>query len=780
MQDTVEGYIDHIIFRNEENGYTVLSLVVDGEELTCVGFFQYINEGEMISAKGVYTEHTSYGQQFKIESYEPVVPTDAVAIERYLGSGAIKGIGAALSARIVRRFGDDTLRIMQQEPERLAEVKGISERKAREIAEQMMEQEDMRKAMLFLQQYGIPLSLGIKIYQFYGSEMYRIFQENPYKMAEDIPGVGFKTADEIAARLGIQGDSEYRIRSGLLYILMLAAGDGHVYLPKDILLHRTGELLGIETAGIDKYIMDMAIEHKLTVKEQMPGGQPGEAGSYVNQSEALVYANQYYYLELNAARMLNELNIVCPVDENEVQKRLERIEKNSRINLEKQQKLAVVTAVKHGLTILTGGPGTGKTTTINTIIKYFSAQGDDILLAAPTGRAAKRMTETTGYEASTIHRLLEINGGGQDLDQGSDQNQRAHFERNAQNPLEADVIIIDEVSMVDIHLMHALLCAIPVGTRLILVGDVNQLPSVGPGSVLEDIIRSGVFPVVQLEKIFRQASESAIVVNAHKINRGEYVDLKVRTKDFMFLNYTDTNQIISIIRWLVQDKLPAHVNADLLEVQVLTPMRKGPLGVENLNNVLQKYLNPPEPAKKEHLHGNRIFREGDKVMQIKNDYQLEWEIRGMYGISVEKGMGIFNGDMGIIREMNDFAECMTIEFDEGRFVDYSYKQLDELELAYAITIHKSQGSEYPAVVIPLLGGPRMLMSRNLLYTAVTRAKSCVTMVGSERTFDEMVQNRMEHNRYTTLDLRIKELNEDLQIREKDTGFDLSAAMSDLS
>lgn len=745
MQGTVEGYIDHIIFRNEENGYTVLSLIVDGEAVTCVGFFQYINEGEMIKAEGTYTEHMAYGQQFKIESYEPIVPTDAVAIERYLGSGAIKGIGTALSARIVRRFGDDTLRIISEEPERLVEVKGISERKARDIASQMAEQEDMRKAMLFLQQYGIPLNLGIKIYQFYGQEMYRVFQENPYKMAEDISGVGFKTADEIAQRLGIRGDSEYRIRSGLLYILMLASGDGHVYLPKDVLLFRTSELLGIPSEQIDKYIMDMAIEHKLMVKEEQSntGCEP----------ELIVYANQYYYLELNAARMLHDLNIVCEAKESEIHKRIERIEKKSQIQLADQQKQAVVTAVKHGMTIITGGPGTGKTTTINTIIRYFMAQGDDILLAAPTGRAAKRMTETTGYEASTIHRLLEINAGGQDLDKG------VHFERNAQNPLEADVIIIDEVSMVDIHLMHALLSAISIGTRLILVGDVNQLPSVGPGRVLQDMISSGVFPVVQLDKIFRQASESSIVVNAHKINKGEYVDLKTKHKDFMFLNYTDTNQIISIVRWLVQDKLPKHVNAELSEIQVLTPMRKGPLGVENLNEILQKYMNPPSPDKKEHVHGSHIFREGDKIMQIKNDYQIEWEIRGIHNIPIEKGMGIFNGDMGIIRQINEFAECMTIEFDDGRFVEYSFKQLDELELAYAITIHKSQGSEYPAVVIPLLGGPKMLMSRNLLYTAVTRAKHCVTMVGSERTFDDMIQNQMEQNRYTTLDVRIKELHE---------------------
>lgn len=743
MQETVEGYIDHVIYRNGDNGYTVLSLIVDGEELTCVGFFQYINEGETIRAEGHYTEHAAYGQQFKIESFETVVPTDAVAIERYLGSGAIKGIGAALSARIVRRFGEDTLRIVQEEPERLAEVKGISERKAREIAEQMTEQEDMRKAMIFLQKYGINLSLGIKIYQFYGQEMYRIFQENPYKMAEDIAGVGFKTADEIASRLGIQADSEYRIRSGLYYILTLAAGEGHVYLPKQLLMDRTAQLLGVDQEQMEKHIMDMAIEHKLSIRELLREED--------SEPQTIVYANQYYYLELNTARMLNELNILCEENEETIIRQLNRLEENSDIELEEQQRQAVITAVKSGLMILTGGPGTGKTTTINAIIRYFTSMGEDILLAAPTGRAAKRMTEATGYEASTIHRLLELKAGGE-LTEG------VRFERNAQNPLETDVIIIDEMSMVDIHLMHALLSAIPVGTRLILVGDVNQLPSVGPGSVLEDIIRSGKFPVVQLNKIFRQASESAIVVNAHKINRGEKVDLKEKTKDFLFLNYIDTNEIISIIRWLVQEKLPGYVEADVFDVQVLAPMRKGPLGVENLNKILQRYLNPPEEKKKERAYGEHIFREGDKVMQIKNDYQLEWEIRGKYGIPVEKGMGIFNGDMGVIREINEFAENMTIEFDEGRFVEYSFKQLEELELAYAITIHKSQGSEYPAVVIPLLGGPKMLMSRNLLYTAVTRARRCVTLIGSGQTFDAMVDNRMEHNRFTTLDLRIQEFN----------------------
>ncbi|MDD3337926.1 MAG: ATP-dependent RecD-like DNA helicase [Lachnospiraceae bacterium] len=742
MQDTVEGYIDHVIFRNDDNGYTVLSLIVDGEELTCVGFFQFINEGETIEAHGHYTDHASYGQQFKIDSFETKVPEDAMAMERYLGSGAIKGVGAALAARIVRHFGEDTLRIMQEEPERLSEVKGISVRGAMEIADQMAEKNDMRKAMIFLQKYGISLSLGVKIYNQYGPGIYQVFQENPYRMAEDIPGVGFKIADEIAGRIGIHTDSDYRIRSGLLYVLTVAATEGHVYLPQQVLLRKAGDLLGIEPEYMEKHMNDMAIDRKITIKEM-----EDESGNPYK----IIYANQYYYLELNTARMLRELDIICEENELLIEKRLQTLEAATEILLADEQRKAVGEAVKHGLMVLTGGPGTGKTTTINAIIQYFASEHLDILLAAPTGRAAKRMTEATGYEASTIHRLLEINGASDELDAS------VHFERNAQNPLEADVIIIDEMSMVDIHLMHALLSAIPVGTRLILVGDVNQLPSVGPGSVLRDIIESQCFTVVKLEKIFRQATQSDIVVNAHKINRGEAVILNNKSRDFFFLKRSDANMIISNTIQLIREKLPKYVQAEPFDIQVLTPMRKGLLGVERLNKILQEYLNPPEASKKEKTHGEGLFRQGDKVMQIKNDYQLEWEVRGKYGIPVQTGTGIFNGDMGIIREMNDFSETMTIEFDEGRYVEYSYKQLDELELAYAITIHKSQGSEYPAVILPLLGGPRMLMNRNLLYTAVTRACACVTIVGSEETFREMIDNKTEQSRYTTLDLRIREM-----------------------
>ena len=746
MSETVTGYIDHIIFRNEENGYTVMVVKnsENEEELTCVGSFPAISQGTTIQASGIYTHHPVYGKQFQISSFVEKIPEDTYAMERYLGSGAIKGIGAALAARIVRRFGEDTIRIVEEEPERLAEVKGISEKKAREIAAQVTEKTEMRKAMIFLQKYGISLNLGAKIYQKYKDSLYTVLQENPYRLAEDISGVGFKIADEIAARIGIHTDSDYRIRSGMLYTLLQASGEGHTYLPKEQLFARCAKLLGVDESYMEKHLMDMLLDRKLVMQEK--------------KGEKIIYPSQYYYLELNTARMLCELNICCPEDENIVEKRIAAIEKETGTVLDEMQKKAVTEAAGHGLFILTGGPGTGKTTTINAIIRFFEGEGAELRLAAPTGRAAKRMTEATGYEAQTIHRLLELNGMPED-----DRSAGAvHFERNAQNPLDADVIIIDEMSMVDIHLMHSLLLAITAGTRLILVGDENQLPSVGPGNVLRDIIHSGCFPVIELTKIFRQASESDIVVNAHKINRGEPVEIHNKSRDFFFLKRYDADMIIRVVIALIQDKLPRYVNARPFEIQVLTPMRKGLLGVERLNQMLQRYLNPQDGSKKEKTLGDRLFRQGDKVMQIKNDYQMEWEVRGRYGIPIEKGIGVFNGDTGILREINEFAETAEVEFEDGRFATYSFKQLEELELAYAITIHKSQGSEYPAVILPVLSGPQMLLNRNLLYTAVTRARKCVTVVGSEETFAEMIRNEKQQKRYSALDERIRELNESIK------------------
>ena len=734
--EVVTGYVEHIVFRNEENGYTVFRLENDDGEITCVGNFNFISEGEMMELRGEYTNHNVYGLQLKVSSHTLKEPEDVVSIERYLGSGAIKGVGQALAGRIVKKFREDTFRIIEEEPERLAEIKGISERKAREIAEQVEEKKDMRKAMIYLQKYGISNRLAAKIYQRYGMDVYKVLEENPYQLADSIEGIGFKTADEIAARIGIHTDSDYRIKSGLFYTLQQAVSEGHVYLPQEELLRRAGILLEVEIKDIEKHVMDLCIERKTVMKEY--------------EGEIRVYPAHYYYLELNTAKMLYDLDIDCDMPEDLMESRLRKVEESEKIELDPMQHRAVIESIKHGLLVLTGGPGTGKTTTINTMIRFFGSEGMSILLAAPTGRAAKRMTEATGYEAQTIHRLLEVNVNPEEEDS------IGGFLRNRQNPLEADVIIIDEMSMVDLPLMHALLSAVVPGTRLVLVGDVDQLPSVGPGSVLKDIIASRRFPVVTLTRIFRQAGESDIVVNAHKINAGEPVILDNKSRDFFFLRRQDADTIIGVVIMLIQKKLPGYVHAHPNEIQVMTPTRKGLLGVERLNGILQRYLNPPQKGRTEREINGRLFRVGDKVMQIKNNYQLEWEVSTKFGLTVDKGTGIFNGDMGIITEINEYTETLEVEFDESRKVKYSFDMTEELELAYAITVHKSQGSEYPAVIIPLLAGPKLLYTRNLLYTAVTRARKCLTIVGSDAVFQEMIQNKNEQARYTSLADRIRE------------------------
>lgn len=762
----VKGYVEKIKYRNEDNGYSVLSVTGadDGEEYILVGNFSYISEGELVEAAGRMTEHPIYGEQLAVESYELKEPEDTVSMERYLGSGAIKGIGAALATRIVKKFKTDTFRIMEEEPERLAEIKGISEKMAMAIGEQVGEKKDMRQAMMFLQNYGISMNLSVKIYQEYGPAMYNVIKTDPYKLADDIPGVGFKMADEIASKVGIFTDSDFRIKSGILYTLLQASANGHTYLPEEELEAQASELLKVEPEAIEKHLMDMQMDKRLVVKNLDAAGQ-GVNGGGLPVSDAAggdeplirrgVYAAQYYYTELNAAKMLHDLNITGSEPEEQIRKSLAQIQEQEKIELDELQIQAVIEAVNCGLLIITGGPGTGKTTTINTIIRYFEMGDMEILLAAPTGRAAKRMTEATGYEARTIHRLLELSG----MPEPNEKNQNSgmHFERNEENPLDADVIIIDEMSMVDIHLLHALLKAVNVGTRLILVGDVDQLPSVGPGNVLRDMIDSECFHVVKLTRIFRQAAQSDIIVNAHKINAGEKVDLAKRSRDFLFIRREEPNSIINAMITLVKEKLPAYVNADVFDIQIMTPMRKGALGVDRLNTILQDFLNPPSPDKPEKEAAGTLFRLGDKVMQIKNNYQIEWRLCNRYGIPIDKGTGVFNGDTGVIREINLFAELLTVEFDEGKLVDYSFRQLEELELAYAITIHKSQGSEYPAVVIPVYSGPRMLMTRNLIYTAVTRARSCVCLVGIPQVFQQMVDNAMEQKRYSGLKARIEEL-----------------------
>lgn len=749
--DKLKGFVEHIIYKNPQNGYGVINLKVEDMEITCTGIFANLDEGESIEAEGSYIEHAVYGTQFKVERFTVVAPEDKVAVERYLGSGAIRGVGAALAARIVRRFGDDTFRIIEEEPHRLAEIKGISERKAREIAEQVEEKKDVREAMLFLQKYGISNALALKIYKQYGMGLYKVMQENPYKLAEDVPGVGFRIADEIASRIGIHTDSDYRIRSGILYTLLQAGTEGHVFLPEEMLLEKAAEMLGLTPEQIEPQIANLAIDKKLVIKEKKLDD---------TQKLKCIYGMSYYYAELNCARMLYELQQAfdgaerfTKVEMERLEKKIKKLEESSRMELDALQRKAVMEAVQNGIFILSGGPGTGKTTTINMIIRYFEQEGMDIFLAAPTGRAAKRMTEATGFEARTIHRLLELNGDMSDDRQAS----AVHFEKNELNPLEADVVIIDEMSMVDIHLFHALLKAVAPGTRLVMVGDRNQLPSVGPGQVLKDLMESGRIATVVLSKIFRQAGESDIVVNAHRINEGKQIKLDNKSRDFFFLERDNVNVIYKHMIQLITGKLPKYVHAGMFDIQVLTPMRKGALGVETLNGILQQYLNPPSPEKLELAHGDNIFRLGDKVMQIKNNYQLEWEIVSKYGIAVDSGQGVFNGDVGIIKEINETAKTVVVEYDDMRRVTYPLNGLDEIELAYAITIHKSQGSEYPAVIMPLLSGPRMLFNRNLLYTGVTRAKSCVTILGSRDTVGQMIANENEQKRYTGLRERICEI-----------------------
>lgn len=749
--ETRRGFVEHIIYMNPSNGYGVINLICDEEEMTCTGTFAHIDEGECIEVEGDFVEHAVYGTQFKMSRYKVVPPEDAIAVERYLGSGAIKGIGAALAKRIVKKFGNDTFRIIEEEPERLVEVKGISERIAREIAEQVEEKRDVRDAMIYLQKYGISNTLALKIYQKYGMGLYKIMQENPYKLAEDISGVGFRIADEIASKIGIHTDSDYRIRSGVLYTLLQAGAEGHVYLPQDMLLNKAAVLLELKPEQLEPQIANLAIDRKLMMKEK--------------DGQLCIYSMSMYYAELNCARMLYELQQafdgaqrMTHVERERLEKKLCKLEEANGMQLDTLQRKAVMEAIENGIFILSGGPGTGKTTTINMILRYFEEEGCDIFLAAPTGRAAKRMTEATGFEARTIHRLLELNGSASEEDKSvSDKN--AFFEKNELNPLEADVIIIDEMSMVDIFLFQSLLKAITPGTRLILVGDRNQLPSVGPGQVLKDLMESNAFACVMLSKIFRQEGASDIVMNAHLINEGKQIALDNKSKDFFFLPRDNVNVIYKHMILLITEKMPKYVNATPYDIQVLTPMRKGALGVETLNQILQQYLNPPAQDKLQITHGDGVIREGDKVMQTKNNYQLEWEILSKYGIVVDRGQGVFNGDVGIVKEIQETAKTVIVEYDDGKQVTYPLSGLDEIELAYAITIHKSQGSEYPAIVMPLLTGPRMLFNRNLLYTGVTRAKSCVTILGSQDTVMQMIANENEQKRYTGLKDRICEMLE---------------------
>jgi len=744
--DKLKGTVEKIIFRNPANGYTVLSVDTKDESVVCTGYLQQINAGESMEFTGEYVFHPKYGQQFHSDQARMVMPEGPEALERYLGSGAIKGIGPVLARRIVERFGEDTLRILDEEPERLSEIKGITKRKAQEIAAYQEEQKDLRNVCIFLGEYGISNALAVKLYGLYDQRIYTIIRDNPYQLADEVSGIGFRKADEIARKTGVDPGSDYRIRACIIYILQAALEQGNVYLPDNVLKHRVMQTLQpvtvdgiceIEDSDLENGLMGLLLEQRIIIK----GTEPRQ-----------VFYSQNYYTELGIARMLADLNLHIRIPEEKIEKRIERVQAQSGLVLDEMQKKAVKTAAQSGILVITGGPGTGKTTTIRALIRYFENEGlDRICLAAPTGRAAKRMTEAAGYEAKTIHRMLEL---GTEL---TDSSEGARFNRNEDSPLEADVVIIDEVSMIDIFLMNALLKAIRPGTRLILAGDANQLPSVGPGNILKDIIASECFETVKLVKVFRQATESEIITNAHKINRGESISLRPDSRDFIFIRRDNPGSITGAVLTLLRDKLPGYVQADIRDIQVLSPMKKTSLGVYQLNQFLQASLNPPHTGKQEIVMGSLVLREGDKVMHIRNNYDLAWQMRSSSGYVYEKGTGVFNGDIGIVEKINPHSQMLEVQFDDGKHAVYEAEQIEELTLAYAATIHKSQGSEYPAVILPLLSGPDILMTRNILYTAVTRARRCVVIVGSEQTVRRMIENSRERERYSGLKDRLLEI-----------------------
>lgn len=736
--EEIEGNVSHIVFRSEETGYTVCSITDKGEEFTLVGSFSHISVSEKIKAKGRWKEHPIYGKQFSVEEYQLEVPDNLFGIEQYLASGAIKGIGKAIAARIVKKFKEDSLRIMEEEPERLAEIHGISMQKAMDIATNLSGQREQQDIFLLLQGYGISLNLSYKIYQHFQGETLRVLQENPYRIAEELEGVGFKKCDELAKKVGVEKESPFRMRAGINYTLLQGEWHGHCYLPFSILKREAERILEMPLKDLEEQLLELQLQGKVKIK--------GEN----------VYRAGTYYREMRVASRLLQLN----VEEEEAhvdswEKAIDTLLDREKITLDPLQRKAVSLAASSGVLVITGGPGTGKTTTIKTILQLFTGQGKSIALAAPTGRAAKRMGEATDYPAKTLHRLLEYMGR---EDQEQEDRDFSLFQRNEENPLEYDVLIVDEMSMVDLYLMDALLRAVPVGCRLILVGDSEQLPSVGAGNVLKDIIASQCMKTISLKKIFRQAMESDIVVNAHKINQGIEPDLGKKSKDFFFIRGQEPKQILENIAILMKEKLPKYLSTDPLSIQVMSPQKKGLLGVENLNRFLQERLNPPGKNKPEYEGSGNIFRLGDKVMQIKNDYQLAWEIPGNFNLPIESGEGVFNGDIGKITEINAYQKTVTVFFEERKVV-YSFQDLENLELAYAITIHKSQGSEYPAVLLPMYPGPKMLMTRNILYTAITRAKSCVCLLGHPKVFLEMLHNEQELKRYSGLAQQLQTIGE---------------------
>lgn len=730
--DAYQGTVDEVIYANEENGYAVFEFDANDTGLiTCVGYIPYIKAGEMLIVSGKWTNHASYGEQLKVEHFERIEPTGRDEILSYLSSGVVRGVRKSTAQKIVERFGEESLRIIVDMPERLAEIKGISVAKAYEIQNSYMQIFEKEQLILFLQKYNITPAFAVRIYDTFGESAVKIIQENPYSLCERIRGISFKTADLVAHHMGIRPEDTNRIRSGIKYTLSFyAASGGHTYLPRDILVSLAQKMLGVDSLEIENALVSLIVDGQIVSENN------GEAES--------IYLPVYYECERDVAAQVRALaGYIKKGKKEKPENEIEELEKESGITLEEKQKQAVICALTSGVTVITGGPGTGKTTTINFIIKLLKKRGLDIALTAPTGRAAKRMSAVTNEEAKTIHRLLELGYTGDELERD--------YRRSSEFPLEHDVIIVDEVSMVDILLMQALLAAAKPGAKVVLVGDSDQLPSVGAGNVLEDIIDSNIVPVIRLDTVFRQAEESMIVVNAHRINGGEYPIYNQKDKDFFFLPAKNGDEITRTVVNLVCERLPQAYGFDpMRDIQVISPMKKTPAGVYQLNQELQKALNPPEDGKRERVFMSRILREGDKVMQVKNNYDLPWEKVG----TNEEGIGVYNGDIGYIEEVS--SSSVTVIFDDDRRAEYANAMLDELELAYAITVHKSQGSEFPAVVMPVFHGAPMLMNRNLIYTAITRAKDFVTLVGQKSAAEKMVDNDFEAKRYSDLKRWLKE------------------------
>jgi len=730
----IQGIIGDVVFHNEDNGYIIAHLNDNKQQITVVGIVPYISEGQNLKLKGEWVKHPQFGKQFKITNCEEIIPSSLIGIEKYLASGVIQGIGPVTAKKIVQRFGEDTMNILDNEIERLKEIDGVGQKKIQLIFESYSKQREVKNIMIFLQTYGVTPSQCVKIYKKYGADSIKVVQDNPYVLTETIAGVGFKIADKIARSLGIDKESPFRIQSGINYVVNEFCAMGNTYMPIDKLYKESRNILGVTDEEIEKNVYDNVLQGKLKVENI--------------EEEDCVFTMPFYYCELGITKKIITLSVE-KYDELEIdiEDKIKKFEEEKHIQFATSQKTAICGAMENSIEVITGGPGTGKTTIINCIIEVFEEAGMKVFMAAPTGRAAKRMTEATGREAKTIHRLLELGVGGDDGSQ---------FFKSEESPLNCDVLIVDEASMIDIMLMNNLLKAITIGTRLIIVGDVDQLPSVGPGNVLRDIIESNCVKVVKLKEIFRQARESMIIVNAHKINSGEMPILNKKDKDFYFIENNEPEKILGSIISLINTRLP-NFNKQwdkMKNIQILSPMRKGILGIENLNEKLQEILNPKSKNKKEKEYRNTIFRVGDKVMQIKNNYAMKWH---KMSAKAEDGTGIFNGDVGYVEDINEDNENVIVIFDDDKRVEYEGIYLDELTLAYAITIHKSQGSEFEVVIMPMFMGPPLLMNRNLLYTGITRAKNMVVLVGTVKAIGFMKDNNRSFERYSALGFRIREI-----------------------